>query len=63
MNLAQRVGGVAGSLTVGFVIATLGAGEAYGALAVCFALSAVLMLFARERGQSAPVSRQKSKNS
>jgi len=58
MNLAQRVGGVAGSLAMGFVIATRGAGEAYAALAACFALSAVVMLFARERGQSAPSSRQ-----
>jgi MFS family permease len=57
MQVAQRAGAVAGSLGVGLLLAGVGAGEAYVALAVAHVLSAIVIIWARAVGQSAPVAR------
>ena len=57
MNLGQRTGGIAGSLSAGLLIGAAGAGEAYLALALCQMLGALTIMLARTRGQAAPVSR------
>ncbi|MBI4497725.1 MAG: MFS transporter [Chloroflexi bacterium] len=57
MTLGQRVGGMAGSLGAGLLLAAWGAGEAYLAMALCHVLSIAAVMLARTRGQAAPVSR------
>ena len=56
MNLGQRVGGIVGSLSMGVVLAAWGVGPALLAIACAHAVSALVILFARSRGQSAPAS-------
>ncbi len=54
ITLAQRLGGIVGSLGAGFIVAVRGAGEAYLALALCMAAAGIIMLLARTSGEAAP---------
>lgn len=53
LSLSQRVGGVAGAVAAGWVIADFGIGSQYLAIGGCYALSAAMLLWTREAGQSA----------
>jgi MFS family permease len=57
MTLAQRGGGIIGALGSGLVLKELGVGEAYAGMAFFYLLSALVISFARTRGQAAPASR------
>ncbi len=52
-SLSQRLGGVAGALGAGGIIAAVGIGSQYLAIAICYALSAAILLWTREAGQAA----------
>jgi MFS family permease len=54
-TLALRLGGVAGALGAGAALNAWGTGETYITLAVAHLLSAIALLFARTRGQAAPL--------
>lgn len=56
-DLAQRVGGVAGALLAGFLVAKIGAGPQYLVTALCYGLGLLLLARLRERGVSAPMYR------
>lgn len=58
MSLGMRLGGLVGSLAVGFLIKDVGAGAAYVLLAVGYLASAVSLSFIRSRGEGAPSTRQ-----
>ena len=51
--LSQRIGGVAGALTAGGIIAVVGIDNQYTAISISYALSAVILLWTREAGQAA----------
>ena len=51
--LSQRLGGVAGSLIAGWIIATAGIGAQFLAIGLCYAASTVILLWTREAGQAA----------
>ena len=53
LSLSQRVGGVAGAIAAGWIIADLGIGSQYLAIGACYAASAAMLLRTREAGQSA----------
>jgi MFS family permease len=57
LSLAQRAGSVAGALGAGALLEEFGPGEAYLAVAVSHLVSATILLWARTRGQAAPISR------
>ncbi len=50
---SQRLGGVFGALAGGFIIETVGIDGQYLAISATYALTAVVLLFTREAGQSA----------
>ena len=58
LSLGMRVGGIGGSLAVGFLLGSLGADVAYGVLAVSYIGSAITLHFIRPRGPLAPSARQ-----
>ena len=53
LSLSQRVGGVVGAIAAGWVIAEFGIGSQYLAIGACYAVSAAMLLWTREAGQSA----------
>ena len=58
MSMGMRVGAIAGSLSAGSLMDRLGADVACAALAVGYVLSAITIMFIRDRGQAAPVERE-----
>ena len=58
MSMGMRVGAIAGSLSAGSLMARLGADAACAALAVGYVLSAITIMFIRDRGQAAPIDRE-----
>ena len=52
-GLSQRLGGVVGALAAGAIIDFAGIDNQYTAIAVCYALSAAVLLLTREAGQAA----------
>ncbi len=57
ITLAQRLGGIVGSLGAGVIVEVGGAGEAYLGLALCMAAAGFVMFLARTPGEAAPVTR------
>lgn len=53
LSLSQRVGGMAGAVAAGWIIADFGIGSQYLAIGACYAASAAMLLRTREAGQSA----------
>ena len=53
--VAQRIGAIAGAILAGSAVASLGAGEAYLLLSASYLLSFFAILFARSKGQAAPM--------
>ncbi len=51
--LSQRIGGVAGALVAGAIIEIAGIGTQYLAIGLCYAASAVILVWTREPGQAA----------
>ena len=58
MSMGMRVGAIAGSLSAGYIMAWVGEDAACAALAVGYVLSAITIMFIRDRGQAAPVERE-----
>ena len=58
MSMGMRVGAIAGSLAAGSLMDRLGADVACAALAVGYVLSAITIVFIRDRGQAAPIERE-----
>ena len=58
MSMGMRVGSIAGSLSAGSLMERVGADAACAALAVGYVLSAITILFIRDRGQAAPIDRE-----
>ena len=58
LSLGMRVGGIGGSLAVGFLMGRLGADVAYGVLAASYVGSAATLQFIHPRGPSALNARQ-----
>ncbi|HEX5368898.1 MAG TPA: MFS transporter [Dehalococcoidia bacterium] len=54
ITLAQRVGGIVGSLAAGVIFDAGGAGAAYLALALCMVAAGLVMFLARTPGEAAP---------
>lgn len=52
LSLGMRVGGICGSLAVGFLVGRLGADAAYGVLATSYVGSAIALQFIHSRGDS-----------
>ena len=52
-GLSQRLGGVAGALAAGAIIALVGIDNQYAAIGTCYALSAAVLLMTRGVGQAA----------
>ena len=53
LSLSQRVGGVVGAIAAGWVIDQFGIGSQYLAIGACYAVSAAMLLWTRDAGQSA----------
>ena len=51
--LSQRIGGVAGALVAGAIIEIAGIGTQYLAIGLCYAASAVILVWTRDPGQAA----------
>jgi MFS family permease len=58
LSLAMRVGGISGSLAVGFLLGRLGADVAYWVLAASYILSATTLQFIQPRGPASQSARQ-----
>ena len=57
-SLAQRVGGIAGALLAGVLIGLWGSGAPFLAMAVSYAVGAMILYQLRHRGESAPQVRE-----
>jgi predicted MFS family arabinose efflux permease len=58
MGLSEKFGSVIGAVAGGLLIAGVGIGEQYIAVAICYALSALVLLATREVGQAAVTQRE-----
>jgi MFS family permease len=58
LSLGMRVGGIGGSLAVGFLVGRLGADDAYWVLAASYIASAAALQFIHSHGLQAPTARQ-----
>jgi len=57
-SLAQRVGGISGALIAGVLIGVWGSGSPFFAMAVSYAVGAIILYQLRYRGESAPEVRE-----